>query len=1482
MAAPSFGSSNPNTVGGSVFGTFGVQYKPEEFERVREDGFTAIGMVPDCRVFICGAEVTKDVLDVSVNNSIDGNTCDITLTNPRGRYEITKQDLMGKWREDKDILAAYDYSQFKRVTPGLFDSFMDKITPSAFGSKTASKIKQGMSYTKLGMDAARSVLSPFAQTGGSPPKVKGVTRQMFEVKYFSGLTKHNGDVVFDYKDPVYVFFKGRFAPLWYFGFAGIVTGWDDTDVYEQSYTIKIKCEDVTALWKRAKLVLQGAMYPHSRGEDRDRSVQTGSARNPLEISATFNFSDIIKVAVFSYDFAKFTNNCHEINPGVYKTPPEKGIGADDISTTDKYKDKIRRLQQEAFIDGGIKTVGGADARYMFTRSEGGWGIAGNGKATKSSSTNQKGESVPGGSTDTSYNKGDVNTSNNAGLVPISKISYLYKDTFKGMETYKLNESPLGPSAPIYMQLNEIEFPENVPFNGKNLKAYLDVSIRYWEAEHSIPDKVSDNVDEITGTGWKDGKAYGVAGIHPALTHEFIDNFNILDGIWQQCYTNKENLDKVIMTPNDKIRSTVAGMPTELVADGDLADSKKKPIGTAFNFFRPRLFVILPRRFSDRQKKGEGGFAKFENLFKQSTTSVFEFLKEKLKGVEYIMYASPCGDVFIEPELYDFHPLEFSQKVEQKSIITKEIPVTVKTYSGEKDLPATRQDKAYMYNPLANHPFFIMEKDRIRTSQTFNHQLIHTEITVRGGITKMGGITEIFDDQTREAVTAIATGRQSRGYTMDTMFSHGSYVANGFQKRYDPNSSVSQARSLSVNQKAILDKMAFTELLKNYADLTILQAAKQYGTFMLKKDRTEKQNSFYYIFINESKSVRNLLESGTLLKEGDTLTKDDDANYLLQNQFPKLSINADKKIKEVLNYTYGKLSVKSDKDYRNTVKKSIVMDKLKVSTDVYEIITNVITSSSYDPKDESFAAVREMIRLGLCTGSPTLVETEKVKEVAKKLNGYIIDYNAKGGGDEGILIRNIAEEKTAAKNGIYDPRTDMVKQYGFNPKEPIKNPYIQSGIEAYEYARTVFNRLKGKAFQIQMEVIGRPEFLLNRPYYCERKDAIGLLTKYSVRFQIGSSFLSSATLDYIRKNAIVFSYDLGELDPFPEGKTGNAAFQKQAENYYKLNKFTNNFASKTTNAIVDVAGGENPGFGRALGAKLVGNVASSVMESVLPVGGVFSLHDRIGHIPFDTRFGEKGLTTSKISAESIYGTSKIIEINNYEILHSISMQITDKLKAINTSDTEIKGLTTAITNGNKALTQDKKTLAEKNKKLKDTKLKPDERAKLTKERNILNDKIKNDTTSVETNTTKKENAERAKTDATIELYGISPKPSNLTNTIIGTFRFVISEGQKAFPRAAEYSQGLFYKLFEQHLDGMGGLPDDWTVTDEKPVKREFPGLTDGTIEYYIILKDTTPKPKPTNKKAAADKGSADAKNKAKTQNPNNQNTNTKNVPMKNSK
>jgi len=1401
--AAKFGSTDPSKVRGTVFGTYSVQYNPEEFERIREDGFTVMGMVPDCRVFIYGTEITKDVLDVTVNNSTEGNSCDITLTNPRGRYEITKQDLMGKWREDKDILATYDYDYFKRVTPGLFDNFMDNITAAAFGKKTADDIKRGLNI-------ARSTNSFLGGGGGGAPKVRGVTRQMFETKHFSGITKKIGDVVFDYKDPVYIFFKGRFAPLWYFGFTGIVVGWDDNDTYGQTQSIKLKCEDITSLWKRSKLTQRGAMFAFSRGQDRFKGTNTGQSTNPTQLAATFNFSDLIKVAIYSFNYGTQAYNCHISSPGRY-APPEgnnaisaaASPGAHFLGASSNYQKQLKKLQSEGFID----------SRYMFTRARGGWGIGVDGKASFGNKTKRL-----------SKQAGTVNSKKNSGLIPISEIGYLHKELFQN-QAYKLNESPLGPSSPLYFQYNEITFPEKVSFTGANLKAMLDVSIRYWEAEHRISGSLPANADDITGTGWQDSKAFGIAGTHPALTYEFINNFSILSNIWQQCYKAKGGIDRVIMSPNDKIQSMIGGMPTELVSPRDLSKAKASPIGTAFNFFRPRLFAVLPRRFADRDRKaGNGTFAKFENLFKESATSVYEFLKEKTKSIEFIMYSSPCGDVFIEPELYDFHPLDFSEKIESKSIIVKDIPVKVRSYSGEQNRPATRRDKAYMFNSYANHPFFVMEKDRFRTTQTFNHKSIHTEITVKGGSVEGGGILEIIDDQSREAFTALASKRQSRGYSMDTAFANGVYVADGFQKNFEPTSAVAASRTEYEQARANLDKMVFIEMFTTSGSMIVINLVKEYAETML---NVPIDDEAYILFEEEAVRIQNLIKSSLNKGPGDALNTDD-AFVVLEAEFPSLINVYTQKLTDVLDIQFNRYKNDRGADFRSTLRKSVLMEKLKVSSSTYISIMALMEEGEYDPKDKSYAVVRDMIRLG----TPTTIDTENVRPLFDIALKAIKEYNIRGGST--ILIRNIAEEKRAAQLGIYDPRYDMVKLYGYNPKSPIQNSFIVNGIEAYEYARTVFNRLQGKAFQIRTDVVGRPEFVLNRPYYCERKDSIGLLTKYSLRFQVGSDFRSSAVLEYVRSNSITFKYSLGDLDVF-KSSANNNYFKKQADYYYKLNQFATNFSGRTSEALINSISGDNPGFGRALGARIAGNIASSVMGSMLPAGGIFSMHDRIGHIPFDTTFGEV-LQTSKATTEGIPGATNkdnTIKGQSGAVLYDLAIRITKILserKGNENKQTQYKELGDKV---KKDIETSKKTITTKKNQLNSIPINAtniSRRNTLVKEiRALERDNIKKQE-EYNKQKTSNEKAKLAVLESNKQLYGVPEQlTGQISNLVVRAYDKALHKGTGT----SNYEKGLFYKLFAEHMSMIPKLIiNEWYIDEVKPVQFKFDF---GDTPYYILRK-----------------------------------------------
>lgn len=1413
-------SWDPADVEGSVFGTFGIPYKSSEFERTREDGFTVMGMSPECRVFIYGCELTRDVKEVSVQNAFSGNTCTITLCNPRGKYEITKQDLMKKWREDKDILATYYYKIFDRITPNAIDKFYDSLSNSVFGAKTTEKIKKGISLATNQWNIGGSMYGI--------PSVKGATRKIFETKFFSGISKKSGDVVFDFRDPVQVFFKGRFSPYWYFGFSGVVVGWDDSDAYLQDQVIRIRCEDITALWKRSKLTLQGAMYPYARMEDRVRSNQTKTAVSVYnDWSASNNFSDVIKLAIFSYDYGIFTYNCHASKPGRYysesasaNTVGLQKVTSANLSKASEYATALDNLRENGMMDSGTTTIGATNGGYMFTQKEPGWGVDFSGEMGYSGSKNTV--VAPLGQSSVGQKK--------VGLINIWDIYYIHDSEYED-GAYMLNNSPMSPSTAVYTQLNEIEFPEGVPFTGANLKAYLDISVRYWEANHIIPKDVPNK--DVTGTGWKDNKAFGICGTHPALTYDFIGNFNTLDNIWEQCYIGKKELDKLIMTPNDKIRAMTAGEPTELLCRETL---EQRPVaGTSFNFFRPRTFVILPRRFSDRYKAaGAGKFGKFE-IFKETNSTVYEFLTKKLKGLEYIMYASPAGDVFIEPELYDFHPLEFSQKIDVKSIVKKQLPIKFRATSGYTPQKVSIDQNAYFYDSSVNHPFFIMEKDRIRTSQTFDHKQIYTSIEVQGGQTDKGGVMDIATQDMLQAATAMTMGRQA-GYGVESAFAKGIFVADGFGQAFKPGSELSDLQKKRDIAKSLFYKNVFFILFKEKSSVIISKLADDYVTAMLSiVDGADTRNNT--LFLEEARSVNTIIQNESLADgKNRNLTL---GELILKHKFQELYGIKNKKVETALAAT--------ELNKTNETQKG----KKIISQSAYAQIAN-----SVDKKTNFKAFVAKLDTLGavpdantkalmqlLQLAAPSLISADEDIAASALFYQATEDAFLKIMGGQNIIIKTVADEKRMALLGLYNPSEDMVKHYGFNPKEPIPNTFIKNGLEAYEYARIVFNRLKGKAFTLSIDLIGRPEFCLNRPYYCERKDSIGLLSSYSINYAYGSDFLSNAKLEYIRRNAITYSYSLDALDAMTTGYD-NASFTKQADYYYSLNTTLSGLQGQATKAVTNSIAGNSPGGGRAIAGKLVGGITNKLIGSFLPAGGIFVAHDRIGHIPFDTRFGEN---TTPLGKTGTSATREGSTLQMNDTLQSLADAITtllterddakigisaqlekiyDKIDKLKIS-VENKGLEYTAKEATGEGITDKKAREKFNKELQ--KLRTD-KSQLDRELNMAK--------------TASAVLENKGYEINEKLYGtgITDIPSDVTSQVIEAFSTLSGYSKALLPvKAAEYiANGLFFKLFAKHciVSGEGYNELKIVSTLDTAVSRTF---EDGTTKkgksvikkYYVI-------------------------------------------------
>lgn len=1184
-------SSTKNLDRGTVFGTFpngSLTYDTKRFEREREDGVTIIDMVPECRVFIFGVEVTKDVQSVSVKHSLGGNNCTINLTNPRDRYVVTKQDLIGNWREDKDFLATYDYSHFSRISPNrpdLLAALTKNKKIGKYGHSLADQIGQFGSFFK---------------PGKSP-----VSRMIFETKFYSGISKRAGDILFDYRDPVMVFMKGRFSPYWYFAFTGVIESWDDANAYATEQTINIKCEDPLYLLKRSRFMHRASLIAAGNYEAATHNIgsstNTNVFKNRLGESTLDEATRMLFFGPTDRNAGGTAKNCHP----VFSEFNRKSIKDSDAVDFDI----IREVLEAEYSIGKFK------AKFNFKETES--------DLMLSSGQNPSRWWWATGQKPTGY------------TIPISKIGA------GAAQDGKLNTHPLSPWNALYAQMNEIRLTE---FNGTELMARYASSVRYWEVTPQMgTNTVSKDGDEYY-SGWADsGKsgdtlAIGVAGIHPAMTYEFINYFNILPGIWEQLGTTKEDrkqvnqvLDNLNVSPHEKVRELVVGNPAEN------RPSPNTGQGSNINLFRPRLFVVIPQKFADTNRSIMTTVMGQLSLLKADSTTVYDSLKEMCAAIQFSFFSSPMGDIFIEPEMHDFHPTEMlvpkdvkdtgrndSAKIEERTIIQKRQTIkfrAINTGIEKQDI----QDTAYMYNPKANHPFFLMEKDRIRCTQTFKPENIKTHITVIGSPTGRGGLVDGAILPTLEKNAALF-GSQDYDVKKNSGFFPGIYVADGFGFNINRMGlTIEPFLNAKINYlTGIYKKLIWDEFLKSEINNTFLTIFQNAAT-AVKEHANAKFDETYNWNTSLLSKVRSLIANNTFdevdvispkkygmsMTEGEKYVAQYFANNILLYMINAQSFGKNKtggataqqKQDAQNSTTYnpfsnidGSMTVKNWLESNNENQINKITDKVNHTNTKKSKLNNVASIVRAD-----LIKIYEPIALKLDTIKDQLkeifeIESEKDKKLPKMLN--------------------FAELKKLEKQGVYNPRLDASRQFGYNKGPTIVNVMINNGAEAARYAVTMFNKLYGKAHRISMDIIGRPELLLNKPYYCELKDAVGLLEDYTLKFSIGSDFQSSVNLTYIRKNALTYKYSFDKLDEVV-GTKNNAFFKSAAINYFKSisntggNSF-NRILTRTMSANGELIGNtvSKGGTGRTLGSKLFN------LEGRGFTGGLYTAHDRIGHMEYD--------------------------------------------------------------------------------------------------------------------------------------------------------------------------------------------------------------------------------------------------------------------------
>ena len=1501
---------------GTVFGSFGLQYPSAGIETLRSDGVTIVNLAPECRVFVCGGEITKDVKSVSVNFTSDNvSQCEIQLANPRGKYCISPTDLIygddkkPMWREDKSIQATYEYDWLKKQIPGSW----------TLGEQSTKNVNKESKVKKLGKkllgDQVGSTLNAVLDhvNGKNKSKGQGFTQMVYEIKQMSNYPKAVGETIFDYRDPVYVFFKGRFSSYWYFGFSGIISSIDNQLVYGSTQSITLQCHDIIGILKRKKFTQQGTIL--SAGVLESSLAQSSESRKfNIFSDVAGNFSQVVKQILFVAD-DRYWNNV--INSHFYFSEKcsLKGIkkqtsSADTTTKTVKeetetavpgiapYEKKEQYFQEfynyhpfniehhdkdnivrdnkgkqfrefllvdteDVYNDTNVETIVKYDitfrvlstkftsedqatksleeiAKAMDKYAENGitWTIVGHtemnvpkyGEQSLVWDKNNKYNNIDGGKAFCEYRSGTYNEaldcvdvkegtygckegagvtlsknrcvavlklllkaygdkykrivplindmlSNNSGKV-ISKGSsepitinkeVKLRSAFSSLEqmcntdggvciqnvgkgytdkqinilnrriefvpsssSVKIKVEPEGesdseayvkdphklkfsPMTDIYFQLNEIKVED---FDPQNLNVFYDTSVRYWVKGAGTSIDVP-NLYNTTKTGWKHTHGFGVCGIHPALSYTFIDNFDILPSVYFAAKTHDKHIDGTTLNPLDIIREQIYGVGTELGVY-----NKKNSLGTQKNYFRPRIFLVLPKKFSKDIDVHGFTFAQL-TLEKQQAISTWDLVAKLILDYEYTVYTSPMGDLFIEPLMHDFHPLDFSDNIDERSICPrvyntskkryeyKGVDVYFRTYinTNEKQIIGYRKDKAFKFNTQANHPFFISNKDIKRVTETLKPENLVSHVILQGSITGGNGLYENMVSSLEAGSSAVSwLNFKSKIEAIDngdgtstiksknfdpkkkdnSIFEEnaGFYIANGFPTFLaDKDSAANSTKTYYQNKKKDLENKyyyrIYNDFMNNKMSLTVQNIIEQATTSLQKMGANNVQTLYNESILSlvtcfsKKKDYVDPDVNGDLVSDGKqglngqqlTVLKNlspqfyeiyeyvglkqiksnqsmsiQSSNKLVSASTPKLlSILKNHNIKNLTGEN-GLLSLTLNKISYGSA--DITLDTSKTESQLIdELLVNNASDTSKEYGSASSICLQELSILSECS---ILEQSGNSYKEISDINIELFTIQKKLKSDVSIGYVTRGDLKKYEYLQLYDPSRDYFTKYGWNPGPTVINKYINNGAEAEMYCKVLFDKINSKVYEINCDLIGRPELFLNRPYYIEQQQAIGLLNNYTISFAINSSFSSNTKLSFIRRNAITYGYTAGNLDKVisisgekADDAHTNAWFNTKALSYLKSiyrGEVTekrygalDSIISKSTalGPVGTLAGG---GAQAALN-KFKKSKKEKAAKEVVP-DGIYVAHDWIGHVDYNNKFqgGNYQIFYEKVTAE----------------------------------------------------------------------------------------------------------------------------------------------------------------------------------------------------------------------------------------------------------
>lgn len=224
-------------------------YKPGNTPFGTKEETTFEGINQRFRVFVAGYDVTPDVSGVSVTQTMEGElTCTFTLENNRNKYVITKEDLeinIPKIVKESSIRTSQsaNFNAGAGKNAVTLNDSVNLHTDSADGVISSDGVDISVND---GLGNKRKVLNHeinnvyVKRSGGINPQLM-MKHMLFMVKWLSNIEKGENECIFDYKEPVIVFFQGRLSPMWYFGFTGFIKDFDVGYDYGGSPNVRVTC-----------------------------------------------------------------------------------------------------------------------------------------------------------------------------------------------------------------------------------------------------------------------------------------------------------------------------------------------------------------------------------------------------------------------------------------------------------------------------------------------------------------------------------------------------------------------------------------------------------------------------------------------------------------------------------------------------------------------------------------------------------------------------------------------------------------------------------------------------------------------------------------------------------------------------------------------------------------------------------------------------------------------------------------------------------------------------------------------------------------------------------------------------------------------------------------------------------------------------------------------------------------------------------------